>query len=87
MTDTILSFGGGLQTTTLAILVAQGKVKIDYAIFADTGCEKPETYDYLEDYTKPLFESIGIPFYGIRKRRNTPPLKGEGKQKGETSES
>ena len=62
----ILSFGGGLQTTALAILVKQGKVQADEAVFADTGCEKPETYWYMENYTKPLFEEIGIPFTCIK---------------------
>ena len=42
--ETIMSFGAGVQTTTLAILVAQGKVKCDAVVFADTKGEKPETY-------------------------------------------
>lgn len=46
----ILSFGGGLQTTAMVVLYAQGKLKIDRAVFADTGCEKPETYWYIENY-------------------------------------
>ncbi len=50
----ILSFGGGLQTTAMAILVAQGKLQIDEAVFADTGAEKPETYRYMEIYIKGL---------------------------------
>lgn len=58
----ILSFGGGLQTTALAIMVAEGKLDIDMAVFADTGGEKPETYWYMENYTQPLFESIGTLF-------------------------
>jgi len=58
----ILSFGGGLQTTALAILVAQGKLQVDEVVFADTGCEKPETYWYMENYIKPLFEEVRIPF-------------------------
>lgn len=61
----ILSFGGGVQTTALAILAAQGKVKVDAAIFADPGAEKPETYWYIEHYIKPLFKEAGIPFETI----------------------
>lgn len=64
----ILSFGGGLQTTALTILVAQGKVKIDMAVFADTGGEKPDTYWYMEHYSVPLFNQLGIPFHKIRKK-------------------
>lgn len=48
----ILSFGGGLQTTAMVVLYAEGKLEIDRAIFADTGCEKPETYWYIENYIK-----------------------------------
>ncbi len=61
----ILSFGGGLQTTALAILVAQGKVQVDEAVFSDVGAEKPETYWYIENYIKPLFAEINIPFHMI----------------------
>ncbi len=57
----ILSFGGGLQTTAMAILVAQGKLLIDEAVFADTGCEKPETYWYIENYIKPLINLTILP--------------------------
>ena len=57
----ILSFGGGLQTTALAIMVAKGELEVDEVIFADTGAEKPETYWYMENYTKPMLEEVGIP--------------------------
>lgn len=60
--DRILAMGAGLQTTALAILVAEGKVKVDAAIFADTGGEKPETYFYIENYIKPLLASCSIEF-------------------------
>ncbi len=58
----VLSFGAGVQTTALAILVAQGKVKVDTVVFADTKGEKPETYWYMEVYTIPLLKEAGIPF-------------------------
>ncbi len=66
----ILSFGGGVQTTALAILASQGQVKVDAAIFADPGGEKPETYWYMEAYIKPLFEEVGIPFKIIGGRKD-----------------
>lgn len=53
----ILSFGGGLQTTALAIMVAKGELDIDEAVFADTGCEKPETYYYIDAYIKPILKN------------------------------
>lgn len=58
----IFSFGAGVQTTALVILIKQGKVpKVDAAVFADTGCEKPETYWYMDAYMQPLFKEIGLP--------------------------
>lgn len=62
----ILSFGGGLQTTAMAVLVAQGKLQIDEAVFADTGAEKPETYWYMENYIQPIFAEANIPFRFVR---------------------
>lgn len=52
----VLSFGGGLQTVAMIVLHAQGKLPIDRVIFADTGCEKPETYWYMENYIKPIIQ-------------------------------
>ena len=62
----ILSFGGGVQTTALALLVAQGKLVIDEAIFADTGGEKPETYWFIDNYIRPLFNELNIPLQFVR---------------------
>ena len=62
----ILNIGGGVQTTALAILVVEGKVKADMVIFSDTGSERPETYWYLENYTGPLLKDAGIPFHIVR---------------------
>ncbi len=64
--EKILSFGAGLQTSALAILVAEGRVEVDAVIFSDTGAEKPETYWYIENYIKPLFGSAGIEFITVR---------------------
>lgn len=58
--------GGGLQTTAMVILVKQGKIAIDEAIFSDTGGEKPETYWYMDNYIKPLFADMNVPFSVIR---------------------
>ena len=63
---TFLSMGAGVQTTAILILVAQGKVQADAVIFADTGAEHPETYEYIEKYHKPLCGKLGIPFITAR---------------------
>lgn len=62
----ILSFGGGLQTTALTVLAAEGKLEIDEVVFADTGAEKPETYWYMENYIKPIFNELQVPFVTVK---------------------
>ena len=44
----ILSFGGGVQTTALAVLWVRAVVAADHCVFADTGGETPETYAHLD---------------------------------------
>jgi len=59
----ILSYGGGRQTVCILVLVAQGKLpKPELAIMADTGRERSSTWQYLEQYTKPLMDELGIHF-------------------------
>jgi hypothetical protein len=50
----VLSLGAGVNSTALLVLRAQGKVGFDIAVFADTGCEQPETYEYIEKVIKPF---------------------------------
>lgn len=47
---TVLSMGAGVQSSTLALMAAHGEVTPmpDVAIFADTGYEPKEVYDWLE---------------------------------------
>lgn len=46
----ILSFGAGVQSSTLALLFAKDELpyKLDCAIFADTQAEPPEVYNWLD---------------------------------------
>ena len=57
-----LSFGGGVQTTSLLLMD-----QYDEIIFADTGNEMPETYDYMKRYIAPYVEMKGIKFTVVRK--------------------
>lgn len=47
---TVLSLGGGVQSSVLALLAASGEVRPqpDYAIFADTGWEPQPVYDHID---------------------------------------
>jgi hypothetical protein len=61
----VLSLGGGTQSCALALMSAAGDLpKLDHVIFADTGGERPETYEYLEYLRKPLADA-GIPFHVV----------------------
>jgi hypothetical protein len=45
----ILSLGAGVQSSTLAFMIAKGEVPmVDYAIFADTGAEPEYVYSWLD---------------------------------------
>ena len=42
----VVAFGAGVDSTAMLLeMVAQGR-RIDLVLFADTGSEKPETYEY-----------------------------------------
>lgn len=57
----ILNYGGGTQTVAMCVLVAQGKLpKPDYVISADTGREMPTTWEYADQYMRPLLASVGL---------------------------
>jgi 3'-phosphoadenosine 5'-phosphosulfate sulfotransferase (PAPS reductase)/FAD synthetase len=51
----ILSLGAGVQSSTLALMIARGELPpIDAAIFADTGWEPPKVYLWLDWLEKQL---------------------------------
>lgn len=47
---TVLSLGGGVQSSVLALMAAEGAVRPmpDFAVFADTGWEPQPVYDHLK---------------------------------------
>lgn len=67
----VFSFGGGVQSTAVMVLQAQGKFwqPYDYFIFANVGAdsENPGTLDYIERYTKPYAEKHGLKFIEVQK--------------------
>ena len=44
----VVSFGGGVDSTALLIEMVRRGERIDRVLFADTGGEKPETYEHVE---------------------------------------
>ncbi len=57
-----LSFGAGVQTTAMLLMY-----DYDEVIFADTGSEKDQTYEYIEKYVKPYCRQQGIKFTTVYK--------------------
>lgn len=55
-----VSYGGGVNSTAMLILLKANNIKPDYILFADTGGEHPHTYAYLEVFDKWL-KSVGFP--------------------------
>lgn len=74
----IVAYGAGLDSTgMIAEMHARGE-PIDQVLFADTGSEKPETYEYLA-YFKRWLNDHSIPFevlsYQARDFKHFPPYK------------
>jgi 3'-phosphoadenosine 5'-phosphosulfate sulfotransferase (PAPS reductase)/FAD synthetase len=59
---TILSYGGGTNSTALLLEWIKRGNKLDAVIFADTGSEQPYTYEFIDDYIKPFCKDHKIPF-------------------------
>ena len=56
----VLTYGGGTNSTALAIECINRGINLDLIIFSDTGGEKPETYMYIDYFSKYL-ASNGYP--------------------------
>lgn len=56
----IVSYGGGKNSTALLLAMLAKSIKPDAVVFADTGNEKPETYEFIEWFSGWLVEQ-GFP--------------------------
>lgn len=55
------SYGGGVQSVALAVLISQGKLqRPDLAVIADTGREAETTWTYLRETTTPLLRPLDV---------------------------
>lgn len=60
-TAQILSYGGGVQSVTMCLLVAQGRLpQPDRIVIADTGREAGTTWEYLDAHVQPLLAEHGL---------------------------
>jgi hypothetical protein len=62
----VLSFGGGVNSVALMVLLLDDGAPLDEVVFADTGAEVPETYEYVE-LARELLARRGIPLTVVRK--------------------
>jgi hypothetical protein len=73
MTLTTISYGGGVQSTAMLVLAAQGKLgyQVDAALFANVGddSEHPASLEYVRDVAMPFARDNGIPLHEIRRTR------------------
>lgn len=71
MSLTILSYGGGVQSTAMLVLAAQGRLgyEIDAAVFANVGdnSEHPKTLAYVSEVAEPFAKAHGIDLVTIRR--------------------
>jgi 3'-phosphoadenosine 5'-phosphosulfate sulfotransferase (PAPS reductase)/FAD synthetase len=58
----VLSLGAGVQSTTLLLLAAEGRIpSFDAALFADTGWEPERVYAHLDRLVREVARPAGIP--------------------------
>ena len=62
-----LSFGGGVNTVALMVMLVRDDAPLDGTIFADTGGETPATYKSVE-FARQYLGDHGIPFYVVEAR-------------------
>lgn len=56
----VASFGGGVNSTAMLIGMVERGERCDLILFADTGGEKPHTYEHIERFSKWL-QFVGMP--------------------------
>ena len=61
------SFGAGVQSTAALVLAAQGRIDYQTFLFADTGDEHPDTYDYLQSVHLPFAQKHGLTIHVLKK--------------------
>ena len=52
----VVAYGGGTDSTAMLIECYKRSIKIDLVMFADTGGEKPHTYEYIKMFNKWLLD-------------------------------
>ena len=62
----VLSFGAGVQSSALILLALEGRhPKPDLVVFADTGSERPRTYETVKQISR-LCRAGGVEFVTVQ---------------------
>lgn len=71
------SYGGGTQSVAIAVLVAQGRLpKPEVVAMADTGREASETWEYTDEWVRPLLRTVGLEIQVVKESDVPPSLYG-----------
>lgn len=67
MTMYVASYGGGVQSTAMMVLAAQGKIPHRTMLFCNVGkdSENPLTLEYIEKVAKPYMAEHGLEFHEL----------------------
>jgi hypothetical protein len=63
----VINYSGGLNSTAMTLLLLEEQKPIDYVIFADTGEEKPETYQSIQVFKRYLFDKYSLNITIVRR--------------------
>ena len=74
-TSHILSFGAGVNTVALMVMLVREEALLDGVVFADTGGETPDTYESVE-VARAYLDEHQIPFTIVKARRGETDLYG-----------
>lgn len=73
MTLTVISYGGGVQSTAMVVLAAHGKLpyQVDAALFSNVGddSEHPATLEYVRNEAMPRAAALGFPIHELIKTK------------------
>jgi len=67
----VVAYGMGVDSTAMLIGLKQRGIRPDMILFADTGCEKPETYEYI-DFIQNWLKENDFPAMRIVTRNDLP---------------
>lgn len=67
----VISYGGGVQSTALLVLAAQGRIDYQTFLFANVGddSEHPATLSYIREIAEPFAASAGLDLHQLQRRR------------------